>query len=191
MFTAFTAQQQQARDLLQMGLQMSANTQNQGTATGWSASVMQAQSRRQNRAMNASSDLNGPDGVNILTLLQPVTVSAATLIRVFASVDIKLDGLMFSIGAAMAEAVLQLPEVSRTVLRLDGKTRDFESLPNGLSPSAGAALFSGFWGAKKYKGRLAEDGPSVELLLLSLPPPPEGLSRDGLRGITDAALVAQ
>ncbi|KAG1707166.1 hypothetical protein DVH05_026362 [Phytophthora capsici] len=92
----------------------------------------------------------------------PSLLSVITLLRMFASVDISVESSRVTVVAAMADGT------SGTELVLDGQPHMVDSLPNGLSAVAGAALLGGCRGEYQYQGFISDDGSSIELLFVSL-----------------------
>uniref|UniRef100_H3GUS1 Uncharacterized protein n=1 Tax=Phytophthora ramorum TaxID=164328 RepID=H3GUS1_PHYRM len=101
----------------------------------------------------------------------PSLLFVVAFLRLLASVDVLVEGNQVVVKAATAETTtLQRSPGAGTVLQLDGEVHAFQSLPNGLSGAAGAAMFGDCWGLREYEGRVADDGAALELTLLGLPP---------------------
>ncbi|KAL4159421.1 hypothetical protein PRNP1_005181 [Phytophthora ramorum] len=101
----------------------------------------------------------------------PSLLFVVAFLRLLASVDVLVEGNQVVVKAATAETItLQRSPGAGTVLQLDGEAHAFQSLPNGLSGAAGAAMFGDCWGLREYEGRVADDGAALELTLLGLPP---------------------
>ncbi|GMF57737.1 unnamed protein product [Phytophthora fragariaefolia] len=107
--------------------------------------------------------------------LCPSLLTVLGLVRMLASVDVELTGLEFSFDAATDNAGLRSPMVSRTKFLLDGCVHSFTSVTNGTALGVRSTTFGGSWSLTAYKGRLGNDGSSIELLLFVLPRSPSKL----------------
>ncbi|GMF36142.1 unnamed protein product [Phytophthora lilii] len=109
------------------------------------------------------------DASNPFSVCGPSLLSVVAFVRMVSGVDVDLEGTRLVIGAAMSDMAPQMSMAPKMVLELDGRTHAFDSLPNGLSPVVGAAVFGGSLGASVYEGRVAGSGESLEVLLFDLP----------------------
>lgn len=105
-------------------------------------------------------------------------LGVVVFVRMFASVDVELEGARLSLRSSGPEAATSRPEAghsstatttSKTVLLLDRRAHEVASLPNGLTPAAARALFGDWWGVSVYSGRVADNGAAIDLLLFTEP----------------------
>ncbi|KAG7380190.1 hypothetical protein PHYPSEUDO_007644 [Phytophthora pseudosyringae] len=99
----------------------------------------------------------------------PSLLIVVATLRMFASIDVKLQSSSLTVAAVMSDSSFQPPARSSMTLQLDGQVHGFTSLPTGLSATATAAMFGVHWGLREYEGRVGDDGASVDLLLHGAP----------------------
>ncbi|OWZ03416.1 hypothetical protein PHMEG_00024860 [Phytophthora megakarya] len=98
----------------------------------------------------------------------PSLLVAVALLRMFASIDVRKEGSTLYTSAAMVETTLPSPPLSSTVLRLDGQSHTFSSLPNGLLITSASLLFGDGWGMSEYEGCVADDGSSLDVVMVGV-----------------------
>lgn len=59
--------------------------------------------------------------------------------------------------------------ISGTALKLDDQMHELESLSNGLQSATASIVLGESWGLSVYKGRVADDDLSLDILLTTLP----------------------
>ncbi|OWZ20848.1 hypothetical protein PHMEG_0004689 [Phytophthora megakarya] len=92
-----------------------------------------------------------------------------TFLQALMVVDLTLISSQLIVESAMSETLLRLPAVSGTILKLDGTTYALESFPSGLPLGVATAMLDNSLELIVYKGKVAGDGLSVNIVLTLLP----------------------
>ncbi|ETL99509.1 hypothetical protein L917_03657 [Phytophthora nicotianae] len=88
------------------------------------------------------------------------------LVRLLASIDVKLEKSSLTIATAVTESTLPPLACFGMALQLDGQAHTLTSLPNGVTITTAGTIYGEDWNWREYEGRVAGGGASVDLVLV-------------------------